>query len=209
MSTVPNRDATRFGHSPELGGATRFGHSPDLGGAISTSLRRLLLLDVAVTIAHTGLWLLLNLVTPTIAVLANLVRIAAWIAYAQHSIGPVREWIRRDDPDPESRRLLAAHTVLESHARRVAITYLICWAFCDALWLALAYVGVPAELPVGRAELLAATMIASSLLLTPLLIEPVLDHALFSLQGEVRGALVEQRRDVDLAAPTINRVMSG
>lgn len=176
--------------------------------ALSTSLRRLLLIDLAVTIAHAGLWVLLNLVTPTIAVVTSLLRMTAWLAYAHHTIGPVRSWMRRDDPDPDGRRLLAAHAALEGFGRRVGLAHLLCWVIGDALWLLLAFVGFPVELPVGRAELLAATMLASSLLLAPLLIEPVIDHSLSALHIEIRGAMVEQRQRSDVAAPTITQVMT-
>jgi methyl-accepting chemotaxis protein len=175
---------------------------------ISTSLRRLLLIDLTVTLAHTGLWVTLNLVTPTIAVVTSLLRMTAWLAYVHYSIGPVRDWMRRDDPDADGRRLLAAHEVLEGFGRRVGLAHLCFWVIGDALWLLLAFVGFPVELPVGRAELLAATMLASSLLLTPLLIEPVIVHTLSPLHTQIRGALVEQRRQSDVAAPTITRVMT-
>jgi methyl-accepting chemotaxis protein len=176
--------------------------------AISTSLRRLLLIDLAVTIAHAGLWVFLSLVTPRVAVVTSLLRMAAWLTYAHHSIGPVRSWMRRDDPDLDGRRLLAAHAALEGFGRRVGLAHLCFWVIGDALWLVFAFVGFPVELPVGRAELLAATMLASSLLLAPLLIEPVIDHTLSPLHIEIRGALLEQRRQSDVAAPTITRVMT-
>src|SRR5689334_1344969 len=116
MSTVTNRDA------------------------ISTSLRRLLLIDLAVTIAHAGLWVMLNLVTPAVAVVTSVVRMVIWLAYAHHSLGPVRDWLRGD---PDDRRLLAAHVTLEGYARRVALAHLIGWVLGDALWLALAFLGIP------------------------------------------------------------------
>jgi hypothetical protein len=134
--------------------------------AIATSLRRLLLIDLAVTIAHGGLWVMLNLVTPTVALVTTLLRMAAWLAYANHSLGPVRDWLRYGDSD--GRRLLAAYATLENFGRRIGLAHLIGWAIGDALWLVLALLGIPVELPVGRAELLSATMLASSLLLAPL-----------------------------------------
>jgi methyl-accepting chemotaxis protein len=178
------------------------------GDPISTTLRRLLLIDVTVTIAHAGLWVILHLVTPTVAVVTSLLRMAVWLAYAHHSLGPVREWRRRDEPDPDGRRLLAAHASLEGFARRVGLAHLLGWIIGDALWLALAFLGIPEELPVGRAELLSAMMLASSLLLAPLLIEPVADHTLSELHTEIGSMLVVQHRQIDLAAPTIPRAMT-
>jgi methyl-accepting chemotaxis protein len=177
--------------------------------AISTSLRRLLFIDLVVTIAHAGMWVLLDLVTPTIAVVTSLLRATAWLAYAHHSLAPVREWMRRDDADRDGRRLLAAHAALEGFGRRFGFAYLLCWVLGDALWLVLAFVGFPVQLPVGPAELLAATMLASSLVLAPLLLEPVIDHTLSDLHTEIRRALIEQRRQSDVAAPTITRAMTG
>jgi methyl-accepting chemotaxis protein len=194
MPTVTNRDAVPFRALAAL------------GGAISTSLRRLLLIDLAVTVAHGGLWVMLNLVTPTVAVVTSLLRMAVWLAYANHSLGPVRDWLRHGDSD--GRRLFDAYATLENFGRRVGLAHLIGWAIGDALWLALAFLGIPVELPVGRAELLSATMLASSLLLAPLLIEPVMDNSLSDLHTEVRGKLVEQRLELDVAAPTMPRVMT-
>jgi methyl-accepting chemotaxis protein len=174
--------------------------------AISTSLRRLLLIDLAVTIAHGGLWVMLHLVTPTVAVVTCLLRMAAWLAYANASLGPVRDWLRHGDSD--GRRLLAAHATLDGFGRRVGLAHLIGWATADALWLVLAFLGIPVELPVGRAELLSATLLASSLLLAPLLIEPVIEYSLSELHTETRGLLLEQRRKLDVTAPTMPRVMA-
>jgi methyl-accepting chemotaxis protein len=194
MPTVTNRDAVPFRAL-----------AAD-GGAISTSLRRLLLIDLAVTVAHGGLWVMLNLVTPTVAVVTSLLRMAAWLAYAHHSLGPVRDWLRHGDSD--ARRLLGAHATLEVFARRVGLAHLLGWAMSDALWLVLAFLGIPVELPVGRAELLSATLLASSLLLAPLLIEPVIEHSLSELHTQARGALAEQRLEIDVAVPSMPRVMT-
>jgi HAMP domain-containing protein len=175
---------------------------------ISTSLRRLLIIDLVVTVTHAGAWVLLSLATPAIVVATSLLRVTAWLAYCHYAIGPLRAWMRGDESDPDGRRLLAAHVTLESFGRHVGRAHLVGWIIADALWLVLAFVGFPVELPVGRAELLAATMIATSLLLTPLLIEPLIDYTLFPLHAEIRGALVEQRRQSDGGAPTITRVIT-
>ena len=175
--------------------------------AIVTSLRRLMFIDLSIAIAHTGLWIALGIVTPTVALLTNAVRVSAWLFYAWRQLEPARSWLAHADADDDA-RLLAAHRALDRHGRRVAQAHLVGWLINDAAWLVLARLGIPDELAVGDAELLVTVLLASSLLLAPLLIEPVTDHALDRLHTEVRTRLATRRVTTELGGPTISRAIT-
>lgn len=71
--------------------------------AIATSLRRLMFIDLSIAIAHTGLWLALGIVTPTVALLTNAVRVSAWLFYAWRRLEPARSWLAHADADDDAR----------------------------------------------------------------------------------------------------------
>jgi methyl-accepting chemotaxis protein len=178
-------------------------HHDSLGRA----LRRLLLFDLLIMIAHGGMWVAMGLVTPMVIVLTSAVRLSLWLGYAQRLLGPVRDWIARGDRAGDDRELLAAHESLDGFGRRIGLAHVGSWLLLDAIWLLLTYLGIPEPLPVGRIEMLAAAMLAASLLLTPLLLEPAIDHTLSRLHEQVRRTLVEHRRPLQVSGPTIARVV--
>ena len=176
--------------------------------ATGAALRRLFAIDFAISIAHTGMWVLMGLVTPMVAALTCIVRAVVWMVYVGQSLGPVRAWLLRTDREIDTKTLLDAHAAVNGFGRRAALGHFVGWAVLDASWLLFAYIGFPTQLPVGLGEMLSAGLLGASLLVAPFLIEPVADDTLLDLHVEIRAALFEQQHEVAIEAPSITHVVT-
>ncbi|MCA9698907.1 MAG: hypothetical protein KC431_15390, partial [Myxococcales bacterium] len=166
-------------------------------GALRSALIGVGSYDAILSVGHTIVMLTIGFADVRVAVLTTVLRMAILLFMLTAMLAPLRSLQgQRAGKSGDVSVMRRAETALRRLGPRFSAWYVVLWVVCQSSWFALAWFGIPEELPVGSSELVTLIIIVISHVMSLVLLPSILEAALASIHGRLRRELSERGLDV-------------